>query len=247
MLEWVASWVVEVDDSDSEKRRQVRSELRRNKRLLDDKKDDLALDLLDVDAEIQEELGKSGGKLTPGVKVLLQSKRSLVQQQAEIGLSTNNVKYLETRSTLDNSAAAQARAISLMGQLNQGLASASGQAAVRRDFERYAQQTGALRDMQGQLQDLMQADAQATADAIERGSAASSSAPANQQLTAEEQELFDRAREEYLRKNVPDFEAAHILETLPSVPTTAPGPDQTAASFAAGNTTELSQDELALL
>lgn len=248
MFEWLASFVAEVDQSDTDKRREVRRELGRNKRLLDDKKDDLALDLMDVDADLKREFDKSGGRLTPKIKVLLQSKRSLIQQQAEIGISTNNTKYLETRMTLDNSAAAQARAISLMTQLNQGIASASGQATVQRDFERYAQQSGALRNMQGQLQNLMQADAQATADAIERGSsAASSSGTSVDDLSPEERELFEQARREYMLEKIPDAEAVDVLSSLPSVPTESPSIDAIAASFVNSNNLELSQDELTLL
>lgn len=248
MFEWLASFVIEVDQDDTDKRREVRRELGRNKRLLDDKKDDLTLDLMDVDADLKREFDKSGGKLTPGIKVLLQSKRSLIQQHAEIGISTNNTKYLETRTTLDNSAAAQARAISLMTQLNQGIASTAGQANVQRDFERYAQQSGALRNMQGQLQDLMQADAQATADAIEKGSAtASSSSTSLDDLSPEERELFVQAHREYMLEKIPDAEAVDVLASLPSVPTDMPSVDVTATSFANSNDLELSQDEIALL
>lgn len=244
----MASLIVEEDQSDADKRKEVRRELGRNKRLLDEKKDDLELDVMDLDASIKQALEKSGGKLTPGIKVLLQSKRSLVQQQAEIGISANNTKYLETRTTLDNSAASQARAISLMNQLNQGIASASGQAAVQRDFERYRQQTGTLRNMQGQLQDLMQADAKATSEAIERGSfAASSSGTSVDDLSPEERELFDQARREYMLEKIPDAEAVDVLSSLPSVPTELPSIDAAATSFSKANNLELSPDELSFL
>lgn len=248
MLSWATSWFIETDASDSEKRKEVSKELRRNKRLLENKNEDLELDLLELDEKIKQGLVKSGGKVTTEIKLLLQSKCSLNQQRSEISISANNNKYIDTRSTLDSSAATQARAIHLMTQLNQGLASKAGQSVIERDFERYAQQTGSIRKMQSHINDLMQADAQATVDSIQhRSASASSDSNALVDLNAEERILFEEARREYMLSSIPDAEAVDVFQSLPSVPTELPSLDARALSFTQTNNEELTNDDLSFM